>query len=126
MNEEIQEKINNLSMLEQNMQQLSAQRQSFQNQMLEIDSALEEITGSNETYKIIGTIMIKTEPLKLKADLESKKKLIEIRIKSIEKQEDAIKDKSKKLQEEIMSSLESSKEEPKKPSNKKARKEEEQ
>jgi prefoldin beta subunit len=111
MNEEIQEKINNLSMLEQNAQQLSAQRQSFQSQLLEIESALEELKTSKDAYRIIGSIMVKTDASKLKEELDSKKKLIDVRIVSIEKQEEIAREKAKKLQEEIMNELENSKKE---------------
>ncbi|MGV8162646.1 MAG: prefoldin subunit beta [Candidatus Nanoarchaeia archaeon] len=127
MNNEIQEQVNNLSMMEQNMQHLSAQRQSFQTQLLEVESALEEIGTAKETYKIIGTIMVKTEPSKLKEELESKKQLLEIRVKSIEKQEDAAKEKAKMLQNEIMSKIDGQKPESEKKNNKekKQKKEEE-
>ncbi len=107
MNKDVQEKVNNLSMLEQNAQQMAAQRQNFQTQLLEVESAIEEISNSKETYKIIGNIMIKTEPAKLKEELEAKKGLLNARVKSIEKQEDLLKEKSKKLQEEILSKIES-------------------
>jgi prefoldin beta subunit len=109
MNEGIQEKINNLSMLEQNTQQLSAQRQQFQTQLLEIESAIDELKNSQDAYKIIGSIMIKTDSAKLQEELLSKKKILDIRISSIEKQEDAAKEKAKKFQEEIMNELENSK-----------------
>jgi prefoldin beta subunit len=105
----IDEKINNLSMLEQNAQQLSTQRQSFQSQILEIDSALEELKNSKEAYRIIGSIMVKSDASKLKEELDSKKKLIDIRVNSIEKQEEIAREKAKKLQEEIMNELENSK-----------------
>jgi prefoldin beta subunit len=105
MNEETQEKVNNLSMLEQNVQQLAAQRQSFQTQLIEVESAIEELGTSKDAYKIIGSIMVKVEAEKLKEELESKKSLLNIRIKSVEKQEDMIKEKAKKLQEEVMASI---------------------
>lgn len=109
MNEGVQDKINSLSMLEQNTQQLSAQRQSFNSQLLEIESAIEELKNSKESYKIIGSIMVKMDSSKLREELESRKKLIDIRISSIEKQEAAAKEKAKKMQEEIMAELEDSK-----------------
>lgn len=109
MNEGVQDKINSLSMLEQNTQQLSAQRQSFNSQLLEIESAIEELKNSKESYKIIGSIMVKMDSSKLREELDSKKKLIDIRINSIEKQEAAAKEKAKKMQEEIMAELEDSK-----------------
>lgn len=105
MNEETQEKVNNLSMLEQNASQLAAQRQAFQTQLIEIESAIDELGDAKDAYKIIGSIMVKTESSKLRAELESKKELLSVRIKSAEKQEELIKQKSKKLQEEIMASI---------------------
>jgi prefoldin beta subunit len=105
MNKDIQEKVNTLSVLGQNAQQLAAQRQQFQTQLLETESALEEIKTAREAYRIIGNIMVKTEPSKLKEDLESRKGLLDARIKSIETQEEALKEKSKKLQEEILSGM---------------------
>lgn len=125
MNEEIQEKINNLSMLEQNIQQIAAQRQSFQTQIIEIDSALDELSDSKEAYKIIGSIMVKTDSSKLKEELQSKKSLIEIRIKALEKQEDAVKEKSKKLQEEIMLGLNQKEDKKEHPAKHKEKKKEE-
>ncbi len=122
MNEGVQEKINNLSMLEQNTQQLSAQRQSFQSQLLEIDSALDELQNSKDAYRIIGSIMVRTDAAKLRDELDSKKKVLELRISSIEKQEQAARDKSKKLQEEIMAELDNSKKDAQSPSSKEKRK----
>jgi prefoldin beta subunit len=107
MNKDVQEQVNNLSMLEQNAQQMAAQRQNFQTQMLEVESAIEEISNSKEAYKIIGNIMVKTEPAKLKEELEAKKGLLNARLKSMEKQEEILKEKSKKLQEEILSKIDS-------------------
>jgi prefoldin beta subunit len=107
MNKDVQEKVNNLSMLEQNAQQMAAQRQNFQTQLMEVESAIEEISNSKDTYKIIGNIMIKTEPAKLKEELEAKKALLNARVKAMEKQEDILREKSKKLQEEILSKMDS-------------------
>ena len=106
---DFQEKVNRLSMMEQNSQYLSSQRQSFQNQMLEIGSALEELESSSESYKIVGTVMVKVEKLKLKKELEEKKEVVDIRIKSIEKQEKQIKEKSEKLRDEVLKSMDNKK-----------------
>lgn len=106
MNKATQEKINKLSNLEQSTHYLSTQRQSFQNQMYEIESATEELSDDRETYKILGNLMIKADPKKLKEELLEKKNIISVRISSIQKQEDKIKEESKKLQEEVMKELE--------------------
>ncbi len=109
MDKATEEKINRLSMLEQNSNQLSVQRQSFQNQLIEAESALEEIKTTGEAYKIVGNIMVKADKAVLEKDLKSKKQLLESRIKSLEKQESSVKEKAKALQKEIMEELESAK-----------------
>jgi len=83
---ETEAKINQLSMMEQNLQNLSLQKQQFQNQNLEIESALSELEGAKEAFKIIGNLMVKVSPDKLKTDLNGKKETMQLRIKTLEKQ----------------------------------------
>ena len=102
---ETEAKINQLSMLEQNLQNLALQKQQFQNQNLEIESALTELEGSEETFKIIGNLMVKVTKDKLKNDLSSKKETTQLRIKTLEKQEDKFREKTKALQEEVLKKI---------------------
>lgn len=102
---ETQENISKLQMLEQNVQALLMQKQQFQAQLFEIESALKEIEKSDENYKIIGNVMIKTEKTALKAELNSKKEIIDLRLKNIDKQEKQLKDKAESLQKEVMSKI---------------------
>lgn len=102
-----QTKINDLQLFEQNIQNLVSQKQQFSSQLFEIDSALSEIEKTNASYKIIGNIMVKTEKADLKKDLEEKKKIMDMRIKTIEKQEKTLSDKASELQKEIMAELQS-------------------
>ena len=97
-----QEKIQQLQMLEQNMQNFLVQKQSFQSQLLEIDSALTEIDKTDTAYKIVGNIMVASKKEDLKKDLEMKKEKAELRIKTIESQEDALKEKADKIQKEVL------------------------
>ena len=53
-----QEKIEQLQMIEQSMQQIMAQRQQFQSHLLELNSALEELEKTDKSYKIIGNIRL--------------------------------------------------------------------
>jgi len=97
-----EEKITQLQILEQNLQSLILQKQTFQNQTLEIDSALKEMESSKkEVYKIVGNIMIASEKEALKNELNSKKEISELRLKNIEKQEKIIKEKAETIQKEI-------------------------
>lgn len=103
---ESEQKVQQLQLMEQNMQNIMAQRQQFQGQLLEIDNALAEIKSSKgSAYKLIGNIMVLSEKEALSNDLESKKEILNVRIKSLKKQEDGFKEKAEKLQAEVMAEL---------------------
>lgn len=99
-------KINQLQIVEQNLQQLLLQKQQFQSKLIEIDSALEELEKSEDAYKIIGNVMIKSSKDELTNDLKEKKEKSELRIKTIENQEKRVKEKAEALRKEIMKELE--------------------
>jgi len=100
------EKINQLQILEQNLQQLLSQKQQFQGQLVEIESALEELGKTEDAYKIVGNIMVKMPKPDLEKELNDKKEKVDIRMKSIEKQEKAIKTKAESLRKEVMDEME--------------------
>jgi len=106
MDSQVQEKIGQIQLIQQNLDNFSMQRQQFQLQLSEIESALSEIDNSKNTYKIIGNIMVHADNAKLKKDLEEKKEMLGIRISTIEKQEDKLKVKAEEIQHEVMRSLE--------------------
>ena len=101
-----QKKIQELQMLEQNLQNFLVQKQNFQMQMVEIDSALEELSKTDKAYKIVGNLMVASKKDELEADLKNKKEMTELRIKSIEKQEKSLKDRASKLQKEVLGEME--------------------
>ena len=109
MEKDTENKIGQLQLMEQSMQTFLMQKQQLQAQLIEIESALKEIKDTEITYKIIGNIMVKTSKEELEKDLNSKKDAVELRIKTLEKQEGKIKEKSKSLQEEVMKKLKSEK-----------------
>ncbi|MEM4282099.1 MAG: prefoldin subunit beta [Candidatus Woesearchaeota archaeon] len=102
---ETKEKIAKLQILEQNMQGLLLQKQQFQSQLFEIESALKEVEKTQRAYKIIGGIMASVDKEELKKELGQKKELLEIRLNGIQKQEKQLGEKAKALQEEVISSL---------------------
>ena len=101
--EDAQDKIRQLQMLEQGLQQLLMQKQAFQLQMMEIESALKELDSSGEAYKIIGKIMVLTKREELNKELKEKKETLELRISSLEKQETKTREKAASLQKDILS-----------------------
>ncbi len=100
-----EQKISQLQLLEQSLQNLLLQRQQFQAQLTEIESALNELKDTKQSYKIIGNIMVDSSKEDLKKDLTKKKEMVELRIKSLEKQEENIKEKQKKVQKEVLSKI---------------------
>jgi len=98
-------KINQLQIMEQSVQNLTMQKQQFQMQQVEIESAINELDKVEEAYKIVGNIMVLSKKDDLKKDLTSKKDIIGLRIKSLEKQESQLKEKSSKLQEEVLKGM---------------------
>ncbi len=105
LSKEAQETIQRLQMMEQNMQSLNSQKQQFQAQLFEIEGALKELETSPVAYKIVGGIMIGVDKASLQKELQGRKELFELRVLTLEKQEKQLKEKAKKMQEEVMASV---------------------
>ncbi|MCL5018413.1 MAG: prefoldin subunit [Candidatus Pacearchaeota archaeon] len=98
-------KIQEMQILEQRLQNSLLQKQAFQMELAETNSAMNELEKSgDDVFKIIGQLMIKSEKSKIKDELENKQKILEMRIKSFDKQEEIINDQLGKMQEELINS----------------------
>ena len=96
-------KIQEMHILEQNLQNLLFQKQAFQMELSETRAAKKEIEKSGEdVFKIIGQLMIKTDRGKMEEELSNKEKLLDLRIKSIEKQESSLAGKLEGLGKEVL------------------------
>lgn len=85
---ETEEKVREMQILEQNLQGLLMQKQAFQLELNETINANEALQSSKgDVYRIVGQIMLKSEKKEMEKDIDEKKHLLELRIKSIEKQE---------------------------------------
>jgi len=102
---DVQEKINRLSTMEQSLQSFLAQKQAFQSQLLELNSALDELKKTDKAYRIVGNIMVDTDKAQLEKDISEKKEMMELRIKSLEKQESKMREKTSELQSEVMKEM---------------------
>jgi|TARA_B100001971_G_C17690507_1_gene286782 prefoldin beta subunit len=105
MNKETEQKINQLQLFEQSMQTILSQKQQFQMQLVEVESALNELGKTDEAYKIVGNIMVASDKKDLIADLKSKKEIVDLRLKTLEKQENQIREKAEKLQSEVLKKI---------------------
>ena len=99
------EQLQRLHILDQNVQQMVLQKQQFQAQLFEIDNALKEIASAPQAFKIIGNIMVAAEKSTLSGELKNKKELVELRVKSIEKQEVQLREKVRQLQEDVLKNV---------------------
>ncbi len=92
-------------MLEQGLQNLILQKQSFELELSETNSALKELeSSSEEVFKIAGNLMIKTNKDEAKKDLKEKQKTLKLRVESIEKQEDQLRDKLDQIRKQNLES----------------------
>ncbi len=105
MSEKNEDKIRQLQLAEQRLQALFSQKQNLQMQLLEIDSALSGLEGAKEAYKILGNVMILTDSSKIIEELNSKKETVELRIKSVDKQEKLERDKAEATQKEVLEGM---------------------
>tara|TARA_Y100000310_G_C20455298_1_gene702757 strand:+ start:437 stop:766 length:330 start_codon:yes stop_codon:yes gene_type:complete len=107
-----QGKIQELQMLEQTLQSLLMQKQAFQMEVNEVDSALKELERSGEdVFKIIGQLMVKANKEDTKKDLDEKQKTLNLRMETLDKQESSFKEKLDALREEMISSADKEKKE---------------
>ena len=102
---ETEQKISQLQMFEQSLQNFLGQKQQFQVQLVEVESALAELENTDKAYKIVGNIMVESDKNELKTDLQSKREMLELRIKTMEKQETQVREKASKLQSEILKKI---------------------
>ena len=102
---ETEHKIKRLQLYEQNLQSLSLQKQQFQSQLVEVEAALKELERVESAYKIVGNIMVQSKKDTLQKDLTHKKEMLELRVKTLDKKEESVRNKSKDLQKEVLGTI---------------------
>lgn len=101
-----EKKVQEMQFLEQNLQNLMMQKQAFQMELSETESALSQIKDSgDEVFKVIGQLMIKTNKDKIQKDLDEKQKVLQTRLNSLEKQETSLSEKLEEIREEVMGEM---------------------
>jgi len=106
MDQETQQKIQELQGMEQNLNNLVMQKQAFQMELTETENALSEISKSkDDVFKLVGNIMIKADKKKTEDDLTKKKDLLSLRLKSIDSEEKNLSDNAEALKKEVMAKI---------------------
>ena len=100
-------KLQELQVIEHNLQNILMQKQAFQMELSEALNALEEISKTKDAiYKMAGSIMIKADKEKTLKELEEKKKILELRNSSLDKQEKLLESKAQEVQNELRKAIE--------------------
>ena len=101
--EDSESKIQELTFIEQNLQNLLFEKQAFDMEISEVDLALFELNNSNEeVFKLIGNLLIRSDKSKMLSELEEKKKILQIRINSLENQEKILSKKLVEIRKDIL------------------------
>ena len=88
--------------LEHSLQNLLMQRQTLELELEETKTAIFELEKTeDEVFKIIGGVLIKSEKNELIKELSEKKRLSELKLSSVEKQEASLQTKAESLRQEF-------------------------
>ncbi|MBU5574981.1 MAG: prefoldin subunit beta [Candidatus Aenigmatarchaeota archaeon] len=93
---------------QQMLQSVLIQKENFSIQKAEIENALSELEKSKEgedIFKIAGPILIKVNKDEITKELLEQKESIELKLKSLNSQEEKLNTKIKELQEKLQTAL---------------------
>ncbi|MFH0956663.1 MAG: prefoldin subunit, partial [Candidatus Aenigmatarchaeota archaeon] len=84
---------------QQQLQMVESQKEALNMQVMETGKALDELSkpGEGDVYKITGPILVKVSRDEAKKDVEGKKELAMLRLRTMEKSEAGIKGKLEEL-----------------------------
>jgi prefoldin beta subunit len=104
---EIQQKIQELQMMEQSFQQLLRQKNAFSMEANETDYVIGEVEkATGEISRVIaGQVVVKSSKEEVLEDMNNKKKLIETRMKSIDEEEKKFSENIESIREEVMKAI---------------------
>ncbi len=103
-----------LQTFQQQLQTLSMQKESLSMQNMELEKALEELKKlgeKDEVYKAVGPMLIKSNKKDLEKDMEEKRETVSVRLKSLDKQEERVREKLKDTQGRLEDIIKPSKKE---------------
>ena len=99
---ETSKRIQELQMFEHNHQALLMQKQTIQMELNEVLNALQEVQKTKDAvYKVLGGVMVQSDKSAVIKDLEERKKILELKVSAIEKQEKIIDGRISEIRNEI-------------------------
>ena len=64
-----------------------------------------QVKKTDKVFRIIGNIMVASSKTTVKKELSEKKELVDLRLKTMDKQEDKLRDKAAEIQKEVMKDI---------------------
>ncbi|MHA1377805.1 MAG: prefoldin subunit beta [Candidatus Helarchaeota archaeon] len=104
----LQHQIVQLQQLQQRLEILVTQKSQLEIQLKETERALSELENLSDdstVYKSVGAILVKSEKNKVKEELIDKKDTLEMRIKTVQRQEERTKKQFDESREKIQAAL---------------------
>ncbi len=92
-----------LQQYQQQLQLLVMQRQQMELQLAEINAAVEALktVAGDEVFRAVGPILVKSKKAEVEKILADAREVIDLRVKTVQRQEGKVKEKVKELTEKI-------------------------
>jgi prefoldin beta subunit len=105
---QIQNMIAQLQNVQQQLQMVMSQKIQLEASLKEVESAIQEVEKAGEDtpiFKSVGTVLVKSDKDSLLKEFKEKKDTIEIRIRTLSRQEEKLKERLQELQNKLKSML---------------------
>lgn len=102
---QVQHQLAQLQQVQQQAQAIFGQKTQVEMILRDTERALEELEKLDDKatiYKIIGELLIKSEKSATKVELAEKKETLDLRLKTLERQEQRIQKRFQELQEQLL------------------------
>lgn len=105
---ELQAQLGKFKQLQDQLNNLLAQKGLIDSELKEINRVLEELTplpADASIYKVVGNIMVKVEKASVEKELNERKELLELRSKNYKRQEEMYRKQYEELREKLTEAL---------------------
>lgn len=105
---EAQNMLSQLQQLQQQLQSVMSQKKQAEAYQQEAEEALEELQNASDDvpmYKAAGQVLVKAEREKLVSETEEKKETYGLRVKTLERQENKLREKMEELQNNLQNMI---------------------
>ncbi len=105
---EVQQQIVKLQQLQAQLNQVVTEKNVLEQELREVSRALEvlkDVPEDGEVFRVAGHLLVKVKKSDAEKELSERKELIELRLKTLEKQESLLRQQISELQTKIQRSL---------------------